>query len=159
VSTICITCQILNGEIIPPGRVIYKGDLVVLHHCLDINIAGYFILSPVRHIESLEQLEREELFELVNLSKNIAEIIVKEHDIDKVYILSLGEETSHFHIHLFPRYKWMLNFSAEDICTNDKIDGGKLFSFIRNKYKLDKQELFDYRFLQILNRVRERCHY
>jgi diadenosine tetraphosphate (Ap4A) HIT family hydrolase len=156
VSAICITCQILNEEVIPQGGVIYKDNLVILHHCLDINIAGYFILSPVRHVECLEQLEQEELSQLANLSKAIAEVIVKEHDIDKVYILSLGEETNHFHFHLFPRYKWMLNFSAEDVRTKDKVDGGKLFSFIRNKYKVDKQELFDNRLLEILNRVRER---
>jgi diadenosine tetraphosphate (Ap4A) HIT family hydrolase len=88
VSAICITCQILNEEVIPQGGVIYKDNLVILHHCLDINIAGYFILSPVRHVECLEQLEQEELSQLANLSKAIAEVIVKEHDIDKVYIFT-----------------------------------------------------------------------
>ncbi|MBP2660089.1 MAG: histidine triad protein [Firmicutes bacterium] len=154
-DTICITCRIINKEVIPPGGIIYKNNFVILHHCLDINIGGYFILSPVRHVEGLEQLEPEELSQIANLSKAIIEVLIKEKDIDRVYILSLGEETSHFHFHLFPRYKWMLDFPSEDICTNDKIDGGKLFSFIRNKYKVDKQELFDNRLLEILNSVRE----
>jgi diadenosine tetraphosphate (Ap4A) HIT family hydrolase len=122
---------------------------------LDINVAGYFILSPVRHVENLEQLEQKELFALTNISMAMTKVLVRENDIDKVYILSLGEETSHFHFHLFPRYDWMLNFPDEDIRTNDKIDGAKLFSFIRNKYKVDKQELFDNRLFSILNRVRE----
>jgi hypothetical protein len=52
----------------------------------------------------------------------------------------------------------MLNFSDEDVRTNNKVDGGKLFSFIRNKYKVDKQELFENRILEILNRVRERIN-
>jgi diadenosine tetraphosphate (Ap4A) HIT family hydrolase len=62
VSVICITCQILHEEVIPKGGVTYKDNLVILHHCLDINVVGYFILSPIRHVERLEQLEQEELF-------------------------------------------------------------------------------------------------
>lgn len=154
VDAICITCRIINKEVLPPGGIIYKDNFIILHHCLDINVAGYFVLSPVRHVESLEKLEPEELSQLANLSKAITEVLIREHDIDRVYILSLGEETSHFHFHLFPRYKWMLNFSAEDVRTNDKIDGGKLFSFIRNKYKVDKQELFDNRLLEIINKIK-----
>jgi diadenosine tetraphosphate (Ap4A) HIT family hydrolase len=155
VSVICITCQILLEEVMPKGGVIYKDNLVILHHCLDINVAGYFILSPIRHVESVDQLEQEEVFQLATISKVITEVIAKEHDIDRVYLLSLGEETTHFHWHIFPRYKWMLNLPAEEIRTNGKVDGAKLFSFIRNKYKTDKQELFDDRILEILNRVKK----
>ncbi|CQR73255.1 hypothetical protein SpAn4DRAFT_2487 [Sporomusa ovata] len=106
-------------------------------------------------MENLEQVKQEELFELTNILKSVTKALVKENDIDRVYILSLGEETSHFHFHVFPRYKWMLNFPNEDICINDKLDGAKLFSFIRQKYKADKQELFDNRLFSIVSRVRE----
>ena len=95
------------------------------------------------------------LFQLATISKVIAEVIAKEHDIDRVYLLSLGEETTHFHWHIFPRYKWMLNLPAEEIRTNGKVDGAKLFSFIRNKYKTDKQELFDNRILEILSSIKK----
>ncbi|MBU2699428.1 diadenosine tetraphosphate (Ap4A) HIT family hydrolase [Sporomusaceae bacterium BoRhaA] len=71
-------------------------------------------------------------------------------------MLSLGEETKHFHFHLFPRYNWMLNFPEENICTNGKIDGAKLFSFSRNKYKTNKQEQYESRFLSVINHVREK---
>ena len=70
-------------------------------------------------------------------------------------MLSLGEENSHFHFHLFPRYNWMLNFPDESIRTNGKIDGAKLFSFIRNRYKTNKQEQYDSKFLSVITHVRE----
>lgn len=154
-NVICLTCQIINKEIIPPGGIIYKDDLILLHHCLDINIAGYFILSPIRHVEGIEQLNQNELIQLVQIAKRIVEALSYERYIDRVYMLSLGEESRHFHFHLFPRYNWMLNFQDESIRTNGKIDGAKLFSFIRNRYKINKQEKYDSKFLSVITHVRE----
>lgn len=152
----CLTCQIINEGIIPPGGIVYKDDLIILHHCLDINIAGYFILSPIRHLESIEQLNQNELFQLAQISKRITEFLICESDIERVYILSLGEETSHFHFHLFPRYNWMLKFPDENIRINRKIDGAKLFSFIRNRYKTDKQEQHESKILSMTTHIREK---
>ena len=138
----------------PPGDFIYKSDFVVLHHCLDINIAGYFILSPIRHIESFGELNYEELQDLAAILKLVTNVLTKEEDIDRVYALSIGEETKHLHMHLFPRYNWMLKISHQYIYTNGKVDGGKLFSYVREKYQVDKQDLFDSRLSLIVNAMR-----
>lgn len=131
----CLTCNIVNGEVLPVGGIIYKDDYIVLHHCIDINIPGYLILSPLRHVESYSDLNQTEIQYMGIVMKLVVTALEKIDDIQKVYVANFGEETIHFHMHIFPRYKWMLKHSCENIYTDNKVDGAKLFSFCRKHYK------------------------
>lgn len=131
----CLTCNIISGDVAPVGGVIYKDDYIVLHHCVDVDIPGYLILSPVRHVESYSDLNEAEILQMGIMMKLAVTALEKIDGIEKVYIANFGEETAHFHIHIFPRYKWMLQQCADDICTDNKIDGPKLLSFCRKHYK------------------------
>lgn len=132
----CLTCDLINQRITPPGGIIYKNDEVILHQCLDIDIAGYLILSPIRHVASYQSLTDPELTALHAVLKRASMILEKLPSLEKIYICSLGEQTSHFHFHLFPRFRWMLDYPACKICTDNKLDGAKLLSFMRAKYNL-----------------------
>lgn len=54
-------------------------------------------------------------------------ILHKLPDVEKVYIMSLGEKTSHFHFHIFPRYRWMIEKSNVELFSRETLDGAKLF--------------------------------
>ncbi|VBB07328.1 histidine triad (hit) protein [Lucifera butyrica] len=132
----CLTCKIISTEINPPGGIIYQDRRVILHHCLDINIPGYLILSPLRHTTQYQDLTGVELAVIHTTLQQAAAILQQLPGVEKIYICSLGEETTHFHFHVFPRYRWMLNEPDEAIRTDGKIDGAKLFSFMRVKHKI-----------------------
>lgn len=150
----CLTCDIAQKKIVPVGGIIYQDDDVILHHCIDINIVGYFILSPVRHIEEYSDLNKTELLQMSNLMKLVIMSLKKINGVEKVYIANFGEDTTHFHVHIFPRYKWMLRYSSEDIRTNNKIDGAKLFSFLRKKYKVRAEVMKQGEILDVIETVR-----
>ncbi|MDF2565788.1 MAG: histidine triad protein [Massilibacillus sp.] len=130
----CLTCQIVQRKIVPPGGILYSDDIAVLHHCTDIDILGYLILSPVRHVESfgsLDDAEMKVISRLLNLSSTILEEVA---GVKKIYICSFGEISAHFHFHIFPRYGWMLEL--EDTKTQDTTDAAKIFSQVRRIKKI-----------------------
>lgn len=131
----CLTCSIVNAKLLPVGGIIYKDDYIVLHHCIDINIPGYLIISPLRHVYSFSDLNQTEILKMGTIMKLAVTALEQVDGVEKVYIANFGEETTHFHMHIFPRYKWMLHQSAQDICIDTKVDGAKLLSFYRQQYK------------------------
>ncbi|WP_346354720.1 HIT family protein [Azotosporobacter soli] len=129
----CLTCQLLRGEKEIPFGVVYENEFVFVHHCIDVAVPGYLILSPKRHVGGYEELTLEEsaavgaaLQEMIFRLKRIA-------GVEKVYIANFAEETAHFHFHLFPRYGWMKEIQAAYV--GDKLDGAKLFSLVRQTHK------------------------
>lgn len=142
----CLTCSIVNGELFPVGGIIYEDTYVLLHHCIDSQIPGYLILSPSRHIESYSNLSQNEILHMGIVTKAVVAALKRIDGIEKVYLANFGEQTTHFHMHIFPRYKWMLNHSFEEIGTDNVLDGAKLLSFCRKKYKvqpefIDKEDI------------------
>lgn len=133
----CLTCCIVNGTKIPPGGLIYKDNEIIIHHCIDVNIPGYLILSPVRHVAAYQDLTQIEIIAMAMSLKKITAILQQIPDIEKVYLLNLAEETLHFHFHIFPRYRWMLDLLKEELFTDGKLDGAKLFSYYRRENKVN----------------------
>ena len=131
----CLTCDIVKRKTVPPGGMLWRDDLVIAHQCLDVAIPGYFIVSPIRHVEEYSDLNDLEISRLSLVTKAIVRIVKELNDIEKVYILNFAEETAHFHWHLFPRYTWMLTQDPEYVYTGNRVDGAKLFSFFRETHK------------------------
>jgi diadenosine tetraphosphate (Ap4A) HIT family hydrolase len=151
----CLTCSIVNGEFFPVGGIIYKDNYVLLHHCIDLQIPGYLILSPLRHIESYSDLSQNEMLHIGIVTKAVVAVLKRIDGIEKVYLASFGEETTHFHFHIFPRYKWMLNHSAEEICTDNMLDGAKLLSFCRKKYKVQPTFINKEDILPVIKQIKQ----
>lgn len=150
----CLTCRIATGEFIPIGDIIYRDDYVILHHCVDINIPGYLILSPLTHVEAYSDLQQDDMIQMGLIMKLAVAAVQKIDGVEKVYLANFGEETTHFHMHIFPRYQWMLQDSATDICTDNKIDGAKLLSFCRGKYKTQLELMENNKILLAIEHVR-----
>lgn len=130
----CLTCKIAGGEISPPGGIIHRDAHTLLHHCLDVAVPGYLILSPLRHAEDYASLTAGECRQLAAVARIAAACLKELPQVEKVYIASFGETTAHFHYHIFPRYRWLLAAAPELITTGGKLDGAKLFSHCRQKY-------------------------
>jgi diadenosine tetraphosphate (Ap4A) HIT family hydrolase len=150
----CLTCKIIEGLINPPGGIIYRDDQVIVNHILDINIPGYVILSSLRHVTALEQLDLQELNRLFTIMQSTTQKLKHVLSVDKIYICSFCEETEHVHFHLFPRYVWMLNI--KDAYTDEKVDAAKLFSSIRNKYQTNIDQVSsNEKIIEVVNYLRK----
>lgn len=133
----CLTCCIVEGDIIPPGGLIYKDHEVVIHHCMDVNVPGYLILSPIRHVTTYQDLTQPEITTIAIILKKVVGFLQRISEVERVYILNLAEETPHFHFHIFPRYSWMIDSLNAELFSDGKLDGAKLFSYYRRKNKVD----------------------
>ncbi|CUH97541.1 hypothetical protein P22_3672 [Propionispora sp. 2/2-37] len=136
----CITCSVIEGKKTLPGGLLYKDDRIIIHHCIDVNVPGYLVISPIRHVTGYQELTDAELMAMAKGIKIMVSILHKLPDVEKVYILNLGEETSHFHFHIFPRYRWMIDKSNVALFSAEKLDGAKLFSYYRNRNKTSELE-------------------
>jgi diadenosine tetraphosphate (Ap4A) HIT family hydrolase len=151
----CLTCSIVAGDLSPIGGIIYKDDHVILHHCIDINIPGYLIISPLIHVEAYSDLHETEILHMGIITKLAVATLKKLDGVEKVYVANFGEETAHFHMHIFPRYKWMLNYSAEDIYTDHKLDGARLLSFCRRQHKIMPDLMQNNDIIAVIKQIRK----
>ena len=54
------------------------------------------------------------------------------NEVERVYICVFAEQTKHLHVHILPRYRWLLEL--DDVFTNNMPDGPKIFSRARECY-------------------------
>jgi diadenosine tetraphosphate (Ap4A) HIT family hydrolase len=110
---------------------VFRTQKIALTHMHGIDLPGYLVIAPVRHVEHAGILEDSEREELARLQSLAVQTILGLPGVRKVYILSFGEAVPHLHIHLFPRTDAML--SAPECLTEGIPDGPKLFDFWRIK--------------------------
>ena len=146
----CTTCDIIRGKCLPPGGFIFQNEYAILHHCLNISIPGYLILSPIRHVNSYADLTLKELTAIDLILKQSVCILKQLDEVQKLYICSFGEETNHFHWHIFPR-RMEVDFNEQ------VIDGAKYFSEARKKYKvLEHEMLTSEKILRVVSYLQQR---
>ena len=147
----CVCCQIAKELTIPPGGIIYADEQVILAHNLDVKIPGYLILFPRRHVEFYHDFSTPECEKIALLMRDCSRILTGLDGVERMYIVSLGEETRHVHFHLFPRYEWMLK---KPYWNQSKIDAAELFSQVRKKLQVNRQDMEDDSILEIVNHVK-----
>ncbi len=66
---------------------------------------GHIVIALKEHVTSLSRLNREQAAELMRLAAKVA--AKAEHLIgsEKYYLISIADETPHYHIHLLPKMK------------------------------------------------------
>lgn len=152
----CLTCRIIAGEKRPPGGVIFETANVILHHCIDVAVPGYLVASPKRHINTVTMLADEEYLELVQLLRVAVQLLEEIPGVEKIYIASIGEETTHIHFHLFPRYGWMLDNLPQTGWTDGKLDGLKLMAYVRQHYKAGEAEMNSIAIMDAVEIIRQK---
>ncbi len=112
----CILCKSLNSR--RKNYVLLKSrySFVVLNIFPYNN--GHLMVSPIRHVRGLEQLNKEELLDLFGTltgAKKMLDKVLRPdgYNIGLNISASAGAgETRHMHIHIVPRWKGDSNFMA-----------------------------------------------
>ena len=97
ISTNCIGCSIVKGEIELPGGILYDGKSIILAADPEIPIPGFLIITSKRHIQSFSELSEDERTEIGNTIA-WAEKAIKELNISETVTLVQEDRSKHFHI-------------------------------------------------------------
>jgi diadenosine tetraphosphate (Ap4A) HIT family hydrolase len=96
----------VRNQLGAPGGVIYEDDLWHLDHIIrPIPMAGWLILKPKRHLESIGAMTPEEARGFGEIGSRAAAALEEATGVKKVYLGAFGEAESfaHVHVHLIPR--------------------------------------------------------
>jgi histidine triad (HIT) family protein len=104
----CLICQKVRDEIVIPGGLIYRDQLMQATHLFPQSqgtvYLGYLMIEPLRHAPGLADLTAEEAQALgllmSRLSRALQEVLKAEH----VYAFVLGDHVPHLHLHLIARH-------------------------------------------------------
>lgn len=102
----CMGCEIINGDLIPFGGILFKNENFVIAQDFELPIDGFIIISTVRHISKYNELTESEQIDLTKIVNKTLKIL-EENNVAAEYNIILEEKDCHFHIWLMPRHKWM----------------------------------------------------
>jgi histidine triad (HIT) family protein len=104
----CIFCQIVSKKI--PAKIVYEDENSMAF--LDINPTnpGHTLVIPKAHIETILEIQPEELSVLAQTVKIVAQALTDALNPDGLNILQNNKEIAgqlvpHIHFHLVPRFK------------------------------------------------------
>lgn len=102
----CGTCRANRGELRAPGGVVYRDLLWRVEHKLEpLQIAGWLVAKPLRHVTAFAGLSDEEASSFGPLMRAVMSALTNVLSPAKVYLLLLAEQEGfeHIHFHLIPR--------------------------------------------------------
>jgi len=109
----CTGCALHKGKLKRPGEKVYETKNFNVEQDFETPIPGFMIVSSKKHIKSIEELNENQRKEFIEVLYKVRKALTKVLKIKYVYIIQ-KEDTiiarSHFHMWLFPRYKWMDRF-------------------------------------------------
>ena len=145
----CMGCDIANHKMIPPGGYVYEDSLINVSADPLIPIPGFMVLGINKHIKSINELYKEERYQIIDVL-NLTIEKMKECGITKEVLLIQEEQARHFHIWIVPIYEWMGQFDksvdnidriikySKEICDdNTKDDILKCVENLKNIFNLN----------------------
>lgn len=145
----CMGCDIANHKMIPPGGYVYEDSLINVSADPLIPIPGFMVLGINKHIKSINELSKEERYQIIDVL-NLTIEKMKECGITKEVLLIQEEQARHFHIWIVPIYEWMGQFDksvdnidriikySKEICDdNTKDDILKCVENLKNIFNLN----------------------
>jgi diadenosine tetraphosphate (Ap4A) HIT family hydrolase len=99
----CLSCDVVAGRRETPGGVIFESELWHLSHQISpVQLAGFLILQPKRHVEQVGDLTAEEAATLGPLLSAASQALNRHLEARKVYVCSFGSVLLHVHFYLVP---------------------------------------------------------
>jgi len=104
----CIFCKIANREI--PSDLVYEDDVIAAFHDLEPQAPVHVLIVPKKHIESLDDVDFEDMEAMGWLMKKVKDI-AKDLGLENGYrlVCNTGEDgmqtVKHLHFHLLGRRK------------------------------------------------------
>lgn len=84
--------------------IIARNKLAVAHYFPHLLKPGHFVVSGQTHVKSFSDLPLSEITEIFALGQEVAQVISNIiEDVEKFYVLSIGDQGSHFHLHFLPK--------------------------------------------------------
>jgi diadenosine tetraphosphate (Ap4A) HIT family hydrolase len=111
----CIICKIANKDPHTEAYEVYRDDEFLVFLNLFPYTSGHLLVSPINHVQNLEDLSDEMVSQFCILIKRSIEIIKNEMKTNSVNVgwnegPFAGGSIKHFHTHIVPRYPSELNF-------------------------------------------------
>lgn len=102
----CVFCKIARGES-PSYRIHEDEKVMAILDLYPIN-PGHVLVMPKRHVETLAELEQEELFSLAALLQKLVKAVEKSLSPEGLNMMinqgeAAGQVVPHFHWHIIPR--------------------------------------------------------
>ena len=96
----CPECEIGIVRGVEPIR---RGAFVLHPRSEDAAVPGWWIVSPVRHVEQVDQLTADELAALGPAIAEVAAALRASTSCEKIYVNVFAEILPHFHVHVIAR--------------------------------------------------------
>ncbi|MCX7940905.1 MAG: HIT domain-containing protein [Endomicrobia bacterium] len=137
----CIFCKKSKSKNDAKNYVVYRGvyNFVILNIYPYNN--GHLMVAPYRHISDLDNLTKDELYELFDLVRKMVRLLRKTHKMQGCNIgINLGKVAGagiedHLHIHIVPRWLGDTNFMP--IVAKSKV----ISESLNTTYSLIKKEV------------------
>lgn len=108
----CPCCDVLNGQMKPPGGVVYENDFWLVTHSLDADLQpGRLMIFLKRHCDHFARLTQEEASTLGQVIANTAFALLQVFKPSSTYVIYFGEQIKHLHFYIMPRTSEMPAFS------------------------------------------------
>ncbi len=111
----CIFCAIIKGDPQVITKVVYRDDdFMVILNMFPFN-PGHVLVVPIRHVETLSELNREELNAFFWMGAKTVRLVIAAFNPTGVNVgLNIGSAAGasilHLHLHIVPRYPRELGF-------------------------------------------------
>lgn len=104
----CIFCKIIKSE--APADIVYEDDNNIAFTPKETVSKGHTLVIPKSHVEDLYDISEQELADLSNTTKKVAEKLKATHAATGMNLLHASgkdaqQSVFHFHFHLVPRYE------------------------------------------------------
>lgn len=104
----CFSCLFQNDENTYQNYSIASSNYFVAHQDFGVPIPGFVIIASKRHIKSIDEFNSEEKINFINFISQLRQTMRQACDIQIIYIIQLEDTAHHFHVWMFPRYKWLI---------------------------------------------------
>lgn len=111
----CILCAIIKGDKRIKTKIVYQNDkFMILLNMFPFN-PGHVMVVPLRHVEKLSELSKEELHEFFWMGAKTVNLVETAFDPVGVNMglnigAAAGASIEHLHLHVVPRYPRELGF-------------------------------------------------
>jgi len=127
----CLGCDLRKGKT-PGAGVVLSTKHFEVEQDTEIPIPAFMIVVSRRHLKGFGDLTRPEQREFIDVLAKVRKAMEKVLGIKVVYIFQNEDSSSHFHVWMFPRFKWMDKFG-------NKIESVRpIMEYARKKMKTKK---------------------
>ena len=126
----CPGCAYARHEFELPCGMAYENEHFTLSQDWELPIEGFFIVSPTKHVEKLEELTTEESVEMFDIVNSTIKVLRRNNICDHFEVVFEEKENRHLHVWIMPRHEWM-----KDEVGNIINNIGTIFEYAKQNFR------------------------